>query len=74
MRGIILSGLGQAQYFLTREGYSRQILERLSFVPFPRTLNVLLDDPFPTEYGRSRSRALPKCARAFASANATASS
>ncbi|MDD2755376.1 MAG: CTP-dependent riboflavin kinase [Methanothrix sp.] len=49
MHGKILSGLGQAQYFLTREGYSRQFLERLGFVPFPGTLNVLLNEPFPAE-------------------------
>jgi riboflavin kinase, archaea type len=49
MRGKILSGLCQAQYFLTREGYSRQFLERLGFVPFPGTLNVRLVEPFPAE-------------------------
>jgi riboflavin kinase len=49
MRGKILSGLGQAQYFLTREGYSRQFMEKLGFVPFPGTLNVQLDEPFPAE-------------------------
>ena len=49
MRGKILSGLGQAQYFLTREGYSRQFKAELGFVPFPGTLNVLLEEPFPTE-------------------------
>jgi len=49
MHGKIASGLGQAQYFLTREGYSRQFLESLGFVPFPGTLNVLLEVPFPTE-------------------------
>jgi len=49
MRGKILSGLGQAQYFLTREGYSRQFQERLGFVPFPGTLNVLLKSPFSTQ-------------------------
>ncbi|MGB5099833.1 MAG: DUF120 domain-containing protein [Methanothrix sp.] len=49
MRGKILSGLGQAKYFLTCDGYSRQFLESLGFVPFPGTLNVLLEVPFPTE-------------------------
>jgi riboflavin kinase len=49
MRGKILSGLGQAQYFISREGYSRQFLEHLGFVPFPGTLNVLLEEPFPAE-------------------------
>lgn len=49
MRGKILSGLGQAQYFLTREGYSRQFEAKLGFLPFPGTLNVLLEEPFPAE-------------------------
>ena len=47
MRGKIASGLGQGQYFISREGYSRQFLQYLGFVPFPGTLNVLLDEPFP---------------------------
>lgn len=49
MRGKIASGLGQAQYFISREGYSRQFMEKLGFVPFPGTLNVLLEEPFPAE-------------------------
>jgi len=49
MRGKIASGLGQGQYFISREGYSRQFLQHLGFVPFPGTLNVLLDEPFPAE-------------------------
>ncbi|MDD2755372.1 MAG: DUF120 domain-containing protein [Methanothrix sp.] len=49
MRGKIRSGLGQSQYFLTREGYSRQFVEKLGFIPFPRTLNVQLNEPFPAE-------------------------
>jgi len=47
MRGKIASGLGQGQYFISREGYSRQFLQHLGFVPFPGTLNVLLEEPFP---------------------------
>ena len=49
VRGKISSGLGQAQYFISREGYSRQFLHHLGFVPFPGTLNVLLEVPFPAE-------------------------
>ncbi len=49
MRGKISSGLGQAQYFLTREGYSRQFAKKLGFLPFPGTLNVLLEESFPKE-------------------------
>jgi riboflavin kinase, archaea type len=48
MRGKVSSGLGQAQYFLSREGYCRQFAQKLGFVPFPGTLNVLLEEPFPT--------------------------
>ena len=49
MRGKIAAGLGQGQYFISREGYSRQFLQHLGFVPFPGTLNVLLEKPFPAE-------------------------
>ena len=49
MRGNVSSGSGQAQYFLSREGYRSQFLEQLGFVPFPGTLNVLLEEPFPTD-------------------------
>lgn len=47
MIGKVITGLGKAGYFLCREGYSRQFLDRLGFVPFPGTLNVLLEEPFP---------------------------
>jgi riboflavin kinase len=47
MRGKIASGIGQGQYFLTREGYSRQFVLKLGFLPFPGTLNVILEEPFP---------------------------
>ncbi|MCX6673974.1 MAG: CTP-dependent riboflavin kinase [Methanothrix sp.] len=49
MRGKIASGMGQGRYFITREGYSRQFVEKLGFVPFPGTLNVRLEEPFPAE-------------------------
>jgi len=47
VQGKVISGLGRAGYFLCREGYSRQFREKLGYVPFPGTLNVLLDQPFP---------------------------
>jgi len=49
MRGKISSGLGQGQYFISKEGYSRQFLQHLGFVPFPGTLNVLLEETFPAK-------------------------
>ena len=47
MQGKVITGLGKAGYFLSREGYCRQFQEKLGFVPFPGTLNVLLEEPFP---------------------------
>jgi riboflavin kinase len=49
MRGKIASGQGKGQYFISREGYSRQFVEKLGFVPFPGTLNVRLEEPFSAE-------------------------
>ena len=49
MRGKVSSGFGQARYFLSREGYCSQFLKQLGFVPFPGTLNVVLEEPFPTD-------------------------
>jgi riboflavin kinase, archaea type len=65
MRGKILSGLGQAQYFLTREGYSRQFTEKLGFVPFPGTLNVLLEEPFQTEWQEIQIEGFSEEGRSF---------
>ncbi len=44
LRGVVVSGSGEGKYFLSLEGYKRQIYEKLGFEPYPGTLNVLLDD------------------------------
>jgi riboflavin kinase len=49
MRGKIVAGQGKGQYYISREGYSRQFLQYLGFIPFPGTLNVLLEGPFHAE-------------------------
>lgn len=65
MRGKILSGLGQGQYFISREGYSSQFVEKLGFIPFPGTLNVLLEEPFPTERKTIRIEGFAEEGRTF---------
>ncbi len=65
MRGKIASGLGQAQYFIPREGYSRQFLEHLGFVPFPGTLNVRLEEPFPAELPAIRIEGFTEVGKSF---------
>ncbi|MEI8003508.1 MAG: DUF120 domain-containing protein [Methanothrix sp.] len=49
MRGKIVAGQGMGQYYISREGYSRQFWQHLGFIPFPGTLNVLLEEPFPAQ-------------------------
>ncbi|MDF2957288.1 MAG: Archaeal CTP-dependent riboflavin kinase [Candidatus Alkanophagales archaeon MCA70_species_1] len=42
--GSVMSGLGEGRYYVSQEGYKRQFREKLGFVPFPGTLNLLLRD------------------------------
>ncbi len=40
LRGEVMKGLGEGKYYIMKEGYRRQIVEKLFFEPFPGTLNV----------------------------------
>ena len=44
--GMVAAGLGEGQYYISREGYRRQFSEKLGFDPSPGTLNLKLDEPF----------------------------
>lgn len=46
MRGKVASGLGEGQYYISRNGYRQQFREKLGFEPFPGTLNIKLGKPF----------------------------
>jgi riboflavin kinase len=41
--GNIITGLGEGQYYISREGYMSQFRDKLGFKPYPGTLNVRLD-------------------------------
>ncbi|UXD21125.1 riboflavin kinase [Ignicoccus pacificus DSM 13166] len=43
LAGTVVSGEGEGKYFLSLEGYRKQIEEKMGFSPYPGTLNVLLD-------------------------------
>lgn len=43
IKGELISGMGEGQYYITREGYARQFQEKLGFRPYPGTLNLLLE-------------------------------
>ncbi len=40
LTGEVVSGLGEGRYYIMKEGYYRQIKEKLFFAPYPGTLNV----------------------------------
>lgn len=52
LEGILFSGLGEGAYYVTREGYRKQFLEKLGFDPYPGTLNLKLTTEYDT---RTRS-------------------
>jgi riboflavin kinase len=42
--GTVITGLGEGQYYIAKEGYMSQFRDKLGFTPFPGTLNIRLDD------------------------------
>lgn len=40
LEGVLFSGLGEGAYYVTKEGYRSQFVEKLGFDPYPGTLNV----------------------------------
>lgn len=46
LEGVVFTGLGEGAYYISKEQYRKQFIERLGFDPFPGTLNIKLT----TEY------------------------
>lgn len=44
-QGKVFHGLGQASYFIALQGYRRQCVRLLGFVPYPGTLNLRISSP-----------------------------
>jgi len=42
LEGVIFTGLGEGAYYITREPYRKQFIEKLGFDPYPGTLNLKL--------------------------------
>ena len=42
--GIVTTGLGKAAYFLGQDFYKNQFSEKCGFVPFPGTLNIIVEE------------------------------
>jgi riboflavin kinase len=42
LEGVLFSGLGEGAYYITKDGYRKQFIEKLGFDPYPGTLNLKL--------------------------------
>jgi len=42
LKGNLISGMGEGAYYMSRKGYTKQFKNKISYVPFPGTLNVKL--------------------------------
>ena len=57
--GEVTSGLFQGAYYISKEGYMRQIKEKLGFDPFPGTLNVKIkEDDYDTRQRLERGASI----------------
>ena len=44
--GEVTTGLGKAAFFLSQDFYTQEFKKNLSFIPFPGTLNVVVDEKY----------------------------
>ena len=44
--GEVTTGLGKAAYFLSQEFYTNEFKKNLGFVPYPGTLNVIVNEKY----------------------------
>ncbi len=47
--GEVTAGLGKAAYFLSQEFYTREFKKNLGFIPYPGTLNVIVEEKYLNE-------------------------
>ena len=49
LEGTVFTGLGEGAYYITKEHYRKQFIEKLGFDPYPGTLNVKLTSDYDTK-------------------------
>ena len=42
LEGVLFSGLGEGAYYIAKDGYRKQFIEKIGFDPYPGTLNLKL--------------------------------
>ena len=50
--GEVTTGLGKAAYFLSQEFYTNEFKKNLGFVPYPGTLNVIVNEKYLDEINK----------------------
>ncbi len=46
LEGTVFTGLGEGAYYVSKDSYRNQIMEKLGFTPYPGTLNVKLTSDY----------------------------
>jgi len=46
LEGTLFSGLGEGAYYVSKDGYRKQFMEKLGFAPYPGTLNLKLTSEY----------------------------
>jgi len=58
LEGTVFTGVGEGAYYITKEGYRKQFVEKLGYDPYPGTLNVKLNSDYDTK-ARAELEAYP---------------
>ncbi|NWG10674.1 DUF120 domain-containing protein [Candidatus Bathyarchaeota archaeon] len=58
LEGLVFTGLGEGSYYIAKEQYRKQFIERLGFEPYPGTLNLKLTTDYDVKT-RSELEAYP---------------
>lgn len=58
LEGVVFTGLGEGAYYISREQYRKQFMEKLGFDPYPGTLNLKLTTDYDVKT-RSELEAYP---------------
>jgi riboflavin kinase len=53
--GKVKSGLGEGRYYISREKYVVQFKDKLDFIPYFGTLNIVVDPEYRSHYARLRA-------------------
>jgi riboflavin kinase len=58
LEGTVFTGFGEGAYYISKEGYRKQFIEKLGFDPYPGTLNLKLTTDYDVK-ARSELEAYP---------------